>query len=117
MSMQPYELDAWLGDADLTDDQRDAFARMVELVFERYPDADLSDSREQAMSGALQVLLGDDSLEGLAGAWARARAAEREAMELLTGAIIATAHAGVPESQIAARGGLNRMTVRKALGK
>ena len=39
------------------------------------------------MTGALQVLLGDDTLEGLSAAWQRARAAEREAMERLTGAM------------------------------
>lgn len=115
--MQPYELDAWLGDTDLTAEQRAAFESATTNIFDRYPDADLSDSREQAMSGALMVLLGDDSLEGLAGAWARARAAEREAMGRLTGAIIATAQAGAPEVQVAERARVTRMTVRKALGK
>ena len=50
-------------------------------------------------------------------AWQRARAAEREAMERLTGAIIAEAGRGVPEVQIAERASVARMTVRKALGK
>ena len=50
-------------------------------------------------------------------AWQRARAAEREAMERLTGAIIATVQAGVPEVQIAERASVARMTVRRALGK
>ena len=38
------------------------------------------------MTGALQVLLGDDTLEGLAGAWARAKAAQREASGRLAAA-------------------------------
>ena len=120
--MQPYELDAWLGDTELTDEQRDAFARTVEAIADRYPGREHGQhpdegSITEAMAGALQVLLGDDTLEGLAGAWARARAAEREAMGRLTGAIIATVQAGVPEVQVAERARVTRMTVRKALGK
>ena len=69
------------------------------------------------MSGALMVIVGDDTLEGVAGEWARARAAERDAMARLTGAIIASAVQGLPETTIAERAGVNRMTVRKALGK
>ena len=120
--MQPYELDAWLGDTELTDEQRDAFARMVEAIADRYPGRGHGqhpdeESITEAMTGALQVLLGDDTLEGLAGAWARARAAEREAMGRLTGAIIATVQAGVPEVQVAERARVTRMTVRKALCK
>ena len=120
--MQPYELDAWLGDTELTDEQRATFARMVEAIADRYPGREHGqhpdeESITEAMAGALQVLLGDDTLEGLAGAWARARAAEREAMGRLTGAIIATVQAGVPEVQVAERARVTRMTVRKALCK
>lgn len=120
--MQPYELDAWLGDTELTDEQRATFARTVEAIADRYPGREHGqhpdeESITKAMAGALQVLLGDDTLEGLAGAWARARAAEREAMGRLTGAIIATVQAGVPEVQVAERARVSRMTVRKALCK
>lgn len=120
--MQPYELDAWLGDTELTDEQRGAFARMVEAIADRYPGREHGqhpdeESITEAMTGALQVLLGDDTLEGLSAAWQRARAAEREAMERLTGAIIAEAQCGAPEVQIAERAGVARMTVRRALGK
>ena len=78
--MQPYELDAWLGDTELTDEQRDAFARMVEAIADRYPGREHGqhpdeESITEAMTGALQVLLGDDTLEGLSAAWSRARAA------------------------------------------
>ena len=69
------------------------------------------------MSGALMVLLGDDAPAGLAGEWSRAKRAEREAMARLTGAIIAASAAGRMETEIAAETGLNRGTVRKALGK
>ena len=120
MYMQPYELDAWLGDTELTDEQRAAFAAMAEVIADRYPGRGQHPDEEsitEAMTGALQVLLGDDTLEGLSAAWSRARAAEREAMERLTGAIIAEAGRGVPEVQIAERASVARMTVRKSLGK
>ena len=118
--MQPYELNAWLGDTELTGEQRDAFARMVEVIADRDPGRGQHPDEEsitEAMAGALQVLLGDDTLEGLSAAWQRARAVEREAMERLTGAIIAEAQGGAPEVQIAERAGVARMTVRRALGK
>ena len=120
--MQPYELDAWLGDTELTDEQRATFARTVEAIADRYPGRDHGqrpdeESITEAMTGALQVLLCDDTLEGLSAAWQRTRAAERDAMERLTGAIIAEAQGGAPEVQIAERASVARMTVRKALGK
>ena len=120
--MQPYELDAWLGDTELTDEQRATFARTVEAIADRYPGREHGqhpdeESITEAMTGALQVLLCDDTLEGLSAAWQRTRAAERDAMERLTGAIIAEAQGGAPEVQIAERAGVARMTVRRALGK
>lgn len=113
--MQPYELDAWLGDTDLTAEQRTALESAIDYLNSRY--AGDGDAVGQGMGGALMVILGDDTLEGVAAEWARARAAERDAMARLTGAIIAAAVQGQPETAIAERAGVNRMTVRKALGK
>ena len=49
--------------------------------------------------------------------WSRAKMKEREAMAYLYLAI-QTAHAdGMPETQIAKEAGVDRMTVRRALGK
>ena len=122
MTMQPYELDAWLGDTELTRDQREDFERSIDMIAARYPGRDHGQHPDEemmgeAMSGAIRVLLGDDTLEGLAQEWSRARVAEREAMGRLTGAVIATADAGVAETVIAERTGLNRRSVRLALGK
>ena len=124
MSMQRYELEAWLGPAldDMTAEQVDAFAAMVDRIETRYPGRDHGqhpdeEAAVEAMSGALMVLLGDDALAGLAGEWSRVKRAEREAMARLTGAIIAASTAGRMETEIAAETGLNRGTVRKALGK
>lgn len=122
MTMQPYELDAWLGDTELTEDQRAAFERMIDMIAARYPGRDHGqhpdeDAMGEAMNGALMVLVGDATVEGLAQEWSRARVAERDAMGRLTGAVIATADAGVAETVIAERSGLNRRSVRLALGK
>ena len=113
--MQPYELDAWLGDTDLTPEQRGALEDTIDHLNNRYAGDD--DVVGEGMGGALMVILGDDTLEDVAGEWSRARAAERDAMARLTGAIIAAAVQGQPETTISERAGVNRMTVRKALGK
>ena len=116
--IQRYEVEAWLGPAldDMTAEQVDAFARMVEAIGDRYPGADEADVRELASSGALQVMLGASTLDELGRALAGARRVEREAMAMLTGAIIA-ASASQSESEVARRASVTRMTVRKALGK
>ena len=69
MSMQRYELEAWLGPAldDMTAEQVDAFAAMVDRIETRYPGRDHGqhpdeEAAVEAMSGALMVLLGDDAL-------------------------------------------------------
>lgn len=113
--MQPYELDAWLGDTELTAEQRTTLESAIDHLNTRY--AGDEDAVGQGMGGALMVILGDDTLEGVAAEWARARAVERDAMARLTGAIIAAAVQGQPETTIAQRTGVSRMTVRKALGK
>ena len=113
--MQPYELDAWLGDTELTAEQRTTLEDAIDHLTSRY--ADDGDAVGEGMSGALMVIVGDDTLEGVAGERARARAAERDAMARLTGAIIASAVQCQPETTIAERAGVNRMTVRKAVGK
>ena len=124
MSMQRYELEAWLGPAadDMTPEQIDTFAGMVDQIDTRYPGRDHGQHPDEeavgeAMAGALMILLGDDELAGIAREWSDRRLAERAAMARLTGAIIATRATGKPETEIAAEAGLNRRTVRLALGK
>ena len=122
--MQRIELEAWLGPAldDMTSEQLDAFARMVEQIQQRYPGREHGHHPDEeavgeAMSGALQVLLGDDTLAEMTREWVAARRVERDAMARLTGGIIAAHHAGRTESEIRAITTLNRGTVRRALGK
>lgn len=113
--MQRYELEAWLGPAlaGMTPDQVGAMVRYADMIEARYDDDAL---RGVAAGGALLIVLSDSTLEQLGEALARARQDEREAMAVLTGALIASADTD-SESSLARRAGVTRVTVRKALGK
>ena len=114
--MQRYELEAWLGPAlaEMTPDQVSALVKTIAAAIEaRYDDEAL---RCVAASGALQIVLSHGTLEQLGEALARARQKEREAMAMLTGALIASSETD-SESSLARRAGVTRVTVRKALGK
>ncbi|WP_372594899.1 hypothetical protein [Actinotalea sp.] len=112
--MNAYDIDAWLGDAEATDEQRAAIQAASDAIGARWPDPDMADSRRDALNAAAMVTLGDETLEALAEAWRDARAREQAARAALTGAIIAS---GGTEVDLARRAGVTRMTVRKALGK
>jgi len=114
--MQEHEMRALLGPAydETTPEQREMIDRAATQIAERWPEPDLADTRQAALTGAMQVILGDSSLEEAAQAWHRARMAEREAQAALTGAIIVTK---ASETEIASRAGVHRLTVRRALGK
>ena len=116
--MQQYELEAWLGPAlaGMTPDQVDAMARYVDAIEARYDGYYDDDLRSAAAAGALLIVLADDTLEQAGETLARARQKEREAMAVLTGALIASADTD-SESSLARRAGVTRVTVRKALGK
>ena len=109
--MQPYELDAWLGDTELTAEQRTTLEDAIDHLTSRY--ADDGDAVGEGMSGALMVILGDDTLEGLGGEYRQAVAAAGEAHGRLIGAVIASRDLG--PSEISRRSGLSRVTVTKAL--
>ena len=117
------DIDAYLGDfaGDLSDEQKDDLARAFDAIDARYPlddegQDDWADERESACTAAAMVTFGDDSLGNIADQWQGARRFERDRMASLTGAIIAAAQT-MPETQVAAAAGVDRMTVRKALGK
>ena len=113
--MQQYELEAWLGPAlaGMTPGQVDAMVRYTDMIEGRYDDEAM---RGLAAGGALQIILADSTLEQIGEALARARQEEREAMAILTGALIASADTD-SESSLARRAGVTRVTVRRALGK
>ena len=110
------ERDAWLGSAleQMTDEQLEAFNDAARQIVDRYPaDDDDPAARTEALSGALMVILGDDTLEGLGSARQRAQVVLDEAHGRLLGAIIACRELG--PSEISRQSGLSRVSVTKAL--
>ena len=110
-------LAAWLGPvaAEATADQIEAIVAASTLIDERWPAPDLGDDRESALSAAVQVIVGDSTLEEIGATWRSARAAEAATRAALTGAIIASR--GLAETEIERRSGMSRISVRRALGK
>ena len=110
------ERDAWLGPAleQMTDEQLKAFDDAARQIFDRYPATeDDPDAATGALSGALMVILGDDTLDGLGGAYRQAVEAASEAHGRLIGAVIASRDLG--PSEVSRRSGLSRVSVTKAL--
>lgn len=114
-TMQDYEMDAWLGDTEATDEQRAALKHAADEIGARWPDPDDADVRAEAFTAAAMVVLGDATDVEVVDAYREARRAAREAQARMTGAIIA-GQIIAPESEVAqaARLGVSRLTVRKA---
>ena len=110
------ERDAWLGPAldEMTDEQLDAFDDAAREIQDRWPGSedDPAAGTEQ-LSGALMVILGDDTLEGLGAAYRQAVEATSEAHGRLIGAVIVSRDLG--PSEISRQSGLSRVTVTKTL--
>lgn len=117
--MQPCELDAWLGDArdQMTDEQVETFARIVRDIEDRWPDPDDVEEATAAMSGALMLILGDDTLAGVGARFGEAYRARRRAAAQLTGAVLASEALGATEAEIVREARINRVTARRMLGK
>lgn len=73
-----------------------------------------AEARQAALTGAMLLALGDDTLEAVAGRLHTARAAYEVALAEVTGALLVSAGS---EVELAQRTGMSRTTVRKALGK
>lgn len=119
--MQRYELDAWLGDDHgLTEDQIDDLLAAADEIEKRYPDRDDQDEREAALTAAYQLLTEapEDLIAELAAARVAARTAEIKALAgLRQVALTRISNGDDTEAGFARRAGLDRMAVRKWLGK
>ncbi|MFJ4738687.1 hypothetical protein [Streptomyces sp. NPDC088775] len=118
--MQRYELEAWLGnDHSLDADQIGELLTTAEEIADRYPDPDDQPERDAALSTAYQLMATDqDVVEGLARERDAAKAAEVRALAGLHQAAITLIGRGdATESGFARQAGVDRMTVRKWLGK
>ena len=114
--MQDHEMRGLLGDAydTTTPEQRAQIDQAATRIAERWPDPDLADTRQAALTGAMMLVLGDDTLEAVAGRVRAARYAYEDALAEMTGALLVSPGT---EVELVQRTGLARMTVRKALGK
>lgn len=114
MTMQRYDLDAWLGDfADkLDDDQKDELVRISGDIDTRY-DAD-DPARAAAFNAAAQYMFGDTNTDAAAREYQAAQQARDEA---LAAAIQVASMSGLSERAAADKIGINKRTVRRHLGK
>lgn len=119
--MQDHEMRGLLGPAydDTTEEQRAAIEQASEMVARRWSDQDDDDTRIDALSAAMEIILGDATDVEIAARWHRAVAAELTARARLTGAIIAGRVLDPTLSEVAqeARLQVSRPSIRKALGK
>lgn len=118
-SIQRHEIEAWLGPAlkEMTEGQVDRAHREAVRIHERYPDPDDSTERDAALSAATQYLLGEVSPAGVGDELRRARANEQESRAAAQQVAVMAVEDGMSEAEAARLVGLDRMTVRKALGK
>ena len=104
------------GNADLDEEQMDAMVAAWEQVLDLYPDADDQDERDAALTAAMQIILGETTLEDEGHAAIRAETAAIRARAARAGAIIASVGSD-SEVRLAERAQTTRMTVRRYLGK
>ncbi|EFE65812.1 predicted protein [Streptomyces viridosporus ATCC 14672] len=119
--MQQYELEAWLGnDHGLSDDQIDELLRTANEIEEQYPGEDDRDDREAALTAAYRLMVEapEDLIAELANQRAAARIAERKALVALRQIGVTRINNGdATEAGFAQQAGIDRMSVRKWLGK
>lgn len=112
------DLIAWLGVAadELTEEQIETVAEQARSIDARiHPD--LQDERDAALSAVVQFLLADTDAEQTKRDLMSARAAERRATAAAAQVGVMLVAQGVSEVAAAERVGIDRMTLRDALGK
>ena len=111
------DLNNYLGHAasEATEDQKEEMLAAAEVIDRVYPDRD-GDDNADAFSAAVQVILGDSTTETLVDEWKTAMANVATANTLMRGAL-AVEVSRASELAVAEKFGLNRGTVRKAVGK
>ncbi len=113
------DLTAWLGPAldDLTPGQVDRVRAEAARIHDRYPDPDEQPERDAALSATVQYLLGETNLDDAGRALGAARRAQSLAMAAAQQVAAMAAGDGVSEVEAARRAAIDRMTLRKVLGK
>lgn len=113
---QAREWQAWLGPAtlDMSDAQLTKFITCATTITALY-DPDDADGRERALSAALQVILGETTLEDVGAVEQRAYAAYVHACDATTGALVVERANNRPIANLATMAGVTRQTVYKRL--
>lgn len=126
--MQDYELNAYLGDFvdQVDEDGRDRLKRASDRIAETYPVVtddndqpidDYQDERVTAFSAATQYVFGDLTVDDVAERLTKARIDLANEMVTAREVAIEAIADGATEAGIARSLGLDRMTIRKWLGK
>jgi DNA-binding transcriptional regulator YiaG len=120
--MQRYELIDWLGDnqGDLTDDQVTELLATANAIEDQYPDADDQDEAQAALTAEYRLMVENNAelIDDLANNLMRARIAQAEALagiQQVARTVVTTGE--ISENEFARMAGVDRMTVRKWLGK
>jgi hypothetical protein len=116
MAIQRHEIEAWLGPA-FGEAQVDRVHREAVRIWARYPDQDDAVEREAALSATTQYLLGETTIDDAGESLLRARIDAAGALAAAQQIAVMCVADGMTEAEAARRAGIDRMTVRKALGK
>lgn len=114
-----HDLRTWLGPAaeQLTTEQQELLAAEADRLAELWPDEDDADLREHVLSAVVQYMLGDLSVDEAGRQLLEARLAERRALAAACRVAAAAVAAGMSQVEAARRACVDRMTLRKTLGK
>ena len=120
-TMQLHELEAWLGDDHgLAEDQTAELLRTADDIEEQYPGEDDREDREAALTAAYRVMTEapEDLIAEISAERTAARIAERRALVALRQIAVTRITSGdATEAGFAQQAGVDRMAVRKWLGK
>jgi hypothetical protein len=113
------DIEAWLGPAldEMTEEQIDRMQQAADRIDDRYPDPDDEQEREAARIAACQYLLGETTIDDVRESLLRARLQVGEALAAAQQIAVLCVADGMTEAEAARRAGIDRMTIRKALGK
>lgn len=113
------EMQAWLGPAaeEMDEDQTERFAAAWEAAGKRYPDEDDQDRRDAMLSAAVQYLLKEGTIDEAGERRAQTRAESLVASAAAQQWAIMAVEDGMAEAVAARRAGIDRMWLRKQLGK
>lgn len=119
MTTKPDDLRPWLGDAwdELTADQLDRLCDESDRIAVRHPDTDDEHLRQAALSAAVQYVLGETTVTDAGAALRAARRALDDAMAASKQVAAMACADGMDETKAAPAAGIDRMTLRRVLGK